>query len=210
MEMGSELEVIERSLSGKVAAVFHALEIPESCRQFLLDPLGVPEAVWSSCIFSLRERKKDEERVLSGIVERFRVLGIIYLSPSLAEIEREKLEEVKLLGEPEKVFCRSCGRDFERSAAQKECPSCKGILLPAVEPLRKQISRKIDRALRLSMISDVLLVLGRADQLSPGAMIPWTAKVFGGRELVVVSDRRSSLSQIADVFIEGDPVKIFP
>lgn len=202
------VEELDSLLSERTVALIYAPETPPECLEVLLDPLGTMKSVWDSCISMLKQKVEREEDLLRRLVKKHKISGVIFLSPSLASIKEDGVEEVRLLGRIEMVFCDKCRKVYSAETANENCPSCSGPLIPMIEPIYGDFSKRLSRALRISMSSDILLVLGEADQLLPGALIPWVAKEFGNVPIVVVSEKETSLSRYADATMKIDPFEL--
>ncbi|MEM0021306.1 MAG: hypothetical protein QW039_02485 [Fervidicoccaceae archaeon] len=200
--------ILKSLLRDKSVIVFFSLTIPDACLSFIMDPLSSTDFELRECYNELRKRKDKEEKMIQILSSLFKLSGIVFLSPSLADFFPDNVEKVDFLGDARKHFCIKCGRSFPSHSAPKICPACGSPITPMFSNRMEWFSRRIDRAVRISMSSDSMLVLGKADQLLPGALIPWVSKVFGGVELIVVSEAKSQLMKVADEVIEREPVEL--
>jgi len=202
--MMEELRRLTELLSGKSIVLLHSPDVAKKCIEVFTDPLGAEDYTWKKCFASLEEKKRKEEELLRFFASKFKVRWIVHISPSLASIEEKSIEEINLYWDPS--FYSSFGAEMRMISENRE------VLFrspkywnPVVEFMRTELPKKLSRALRASMSSDLLLVLGNPEQLFPAAMIPWVAKKYGKIELVIVSDKEVSLAKLADAFIKINP-----
>jgi len=205
--MMEELRRLTELLSGKSVVLLHSPDAAKECIEAFADPLGSEDYTWQRCFASLEEKKRKEEEILRLFASLFRVRWIVHISPSLASIGESDIEEINLYWDP--WIFSSFGAEMSINSENREVlfRSSK-YRNPVVEFVRTELPKKLSRALRASMSSDSLLVLGNPEQLFPAAMIPWVAKKYGKIELVIVSDKEVSLAKTADAFIKIHPLDL--
>lgn len=196
-------------LSDKSVVSLFALDTPEECAEILLDPLGETKEQLIACASKLSVLRKRDEALLNALALNLNLGGIIFLSPTFAQLKKKNVIEIRLLGEVGEVFCKKCGHSFPIVPFEEVCPYCGLPLLPKIQPLPGDMGKRVERAVRTAMSSDALLVLGNPEKLLPGALIPWVSKLFGGVELAVVSRDDVAIKSIADLVINKDPLEIF-
>jgi len=205
--MMEELRKLTELLIRKSVVLLHSPDAIKECIETFTDPLGSEDYTWQRCFASLEEKRREEEEVLRFFASMFKARGIVHISPSLASIEEKSIEEINLYWDS-RVYS---SLEAEMSMNSEERETLFRNLKyrnPVVEFIRTELPKKLSRALRVSMSSDSLLVLGNPEQLLPAAMIPWVAKKYGKIDLVVVSDKEVSLTKIADAFIKIHPLEL--
>jgi len=113
---------------------------------------------------------------------------------------------IELHGNIWRLKCTSCGRTWEDPGAcgkiPPRCPRCGALARPDVvwfgESLPTQALRK---SFELAEWAEVFLVVGTSGLVQPAAELPFIAKGFGAR-VMVVNPERTPHADIAEVFIQ--------
>src|SRR5262249_31574947 len=121
-----------------------------------------------------------------------------------------------LHGSIHRYRCDACGRphdllDDEREAEQPPaCLHCRGPVRPDVVWFGEGLPVDVlERAWSAVRACDVMLVAGPSGQVYPAAHLPRSAKQLGAA-VIDVNPERTSISEIADVFLEGPSGVILP
>jgi NAD-dependent deacetylase len=108
----------------------------------------------------------------------------------------------------------ACSDDFAKMqlvvGTVPTCPCCNARLRPSVvwfgEPLDPVV---LDAAASSVEACDALLCLGASLEVEPAASLPFVA-VTRGAVVVEVNITRTSLSELADAYIEGGAAEVLP
>ena len=121
---------------------------------------------------------------------------------------------IKLHGDILTVKCISCDYKTRLQAPPSEippsCPQCGDLLRPGVvwfgEPLPREA---LEVAMLHASIADAIIVIGTSGVVYPAGAIPYIVKERNGK-IIEINISRSTISPIADYFIEGKAGEILP
>jgi len=101
---------------------------------------------------------------------------------------------------------------IERMEGGPKCEACKeGLMKPDAvyfkEPLPKAI---IKRAVNLSKVARVFVIVGTSGQVAPACKLPILAKNHGAARIIEVSPRETDNTKTADILLLGSAATILP
>jgi NAD-dependent deacetylase len=100
--------------------------------------------------------------------------------------------------------------DYDPAAGPPRCPYCGAWVRPDVVWFGEALPQaNLARAMTLAEQADVMLVVGTSGQVQPAASLPFLAK-GGGARIVEVNPHPSSITAIADVWLEGPSGEMLP
>lgn len=107
---------------------------------------------------------------------------------------------------------RGYGWDVVQAQEQRppRCPECGELLRPEVVWFGEALPQAaLERAQRLALACDVMLVVGTSGVVYPAAAIPVAARQAGAR-LIDVNPAADAISRLSDVFLEGPGGEVLP
>ncbi|MGC4190619.1 MAG: Sir2 family NAD-dependent protein deacetylase [Thermomicrobiales bacterium] len=163
----------------------------------------------------LARQPNDGHRALVDLERAGRLLAVITQNiDGLHQKAGDHPERViELHGSTHRLRCMTCGTEYDGLAIQKRldageedprCEVCGGPLRSATilfgEPLPEAALRK---AVAVSQVCDLMLVVGSSLVVNPAARLPAIAKQHGAR-LVIINRTPTPLDDIADVHLVAE------
>ncbi|GAB4412619.1 MAG: NAD-dependent deacylase [Anaerolineae bacterium] len=99
---------------------------------------------------------------------------------------------------------------WDEEAGPPRCPHCGAYVRPAVVWFEEMLpSDELERAMRLSQMADVMLVVGTSGQVQPAASLPFLAH-DSGSVIIEVNPAITPISRIAHWRLAGPAAQVLP
>ncbi|AFH42727.1 hypothetical protein FFONT_0739 [Fervidicoccus fontis Kam940] len=193
---------IKDHLKGKVLSVVSSIYMPNSCIDFVLNPSEQNSAICFNDLFEYYDKEK--VGLLSELVQNYKVNRIVELTPA-GWIWPENIA-IYIHGRFYELKCESDKEMIEITKDNlNKIEKCRGKrIIPVFS--RGDEEKIIYSSIRSIMSSELLLVLGKVDIISPGSYLPWIAKNFGGIYIVEINQENSEVDKFADLKLNLSPI----